>query len=138
MELHLQRRYYGSGTNGLLTHGGEPLCYTIELPWRNNVRMASCIPEGRYPLAIRYSKRHHWHLQVKRVPDRTLILIHKANDALLELKGCIAPVTSLEGPGRGAQSAKAFELLMGLVFKHRTLGKPVWLLVDKLPDHCSL
>ena len=83
MELRLQRRYYETGTNGILKLGAATLCYTIELPWRNNIRMESCIPEGRYPLAFRFSKRHQWHLHVKEVPGRSLILIHKANVALL-------------------------------------------------------
>ncbi|KIC92286.1 DUF5675 family protein [Flavihumibacter sp. ZG627] len=138
MELHLQRRYYESGTNGILSHNGKALCYTIELPWRNNIRMESCIPEGKFKLVFRYSKRHKLHLMLQSVPGRTLILIHKANDAAKELKGCIAPVSTLEAPGKGTASAKAFKKLMGLVFKLSTLEKPIWLLVDKLPDYYSL
>ena len=38
------------------------------------------------------------------------------NDARKELKGCIAPVSILESPGKGFKSRIAFENLMGLVF----------------------
>ena len=100
--------------------------------------MRSCIPEGRYKLAFRYSIRHKLHLIVESVPDRTLILIHKANDASTELKGCIAPVSELRAPGKGIASGRAFNKLMSLVFKLSSFGKPVWLQVNKLPDNYSL
>ena len=138
MELHLQRSYHAMGTNGILSFNSQPLCYTIELPWRNNLRMQSCIPEGRYQLVFRYSVRHKVHLQLKSVPDRTLILIHKANNASKELKGCIAPVSQLTGPGMGSASATAFNKLMSLVFKWSAYEKPIWLLISRLPGHYSL
>lgn len=138
MDLHLQRRYHPLGTNGILSHDGKPLCYTIELPWRNNIRLHSCIPEGRYKLVFRYSERHKVHLMLQSVPGRTLILIHKANDASRQLKGCIAPVSELTAPGKGNASGRAFNRMMSLVFKLSTYEKPVWLLVDKLPDNYSL
>ena len=81
MELQLQRVYFPTGTNGILRVDDEILCYTIELPWRYNIRMRSCIPEGRYELVLRYSDRHKTHLLLRGVPSRTLILIHPANDA---------------------------------------------------------
>jgi hypothetical protein len=138
MVLHLQRRYFESGTNGILSFEGKPLCYTIELPWRDNVRMKSCIPEGEYKLVFRYSERHKVHLMLQSVPGRTLILIHKANDASRELKGCIAPVTELTAPGRGNDSGRAFVKLMSLVFKLSSYEKPIWLRVDRLPDDYPL
>lgn len=138
MELHLRRRYHETGTNGILSYESRPLCYTIELPWRNNARMRSCIPEGRYQLVFRYSERHKVHLMLQAVPDRTLILIHQANDASRELKGCIAPVTELTAPGRGIASRNAFIKLMSLVFKLSSYGKQIWLRVDRLPDDYSL
>jgi hypothetical protein len=112
MELRLTRLYFPEGTNGMLTIGDEVLCYTIELPDRGNQRSISCVPEGLYLLRKRFSSRFQHHLELVDVPDRQLILIHPANDALQELRGCIAPVTTLTGPGRGTQSRKAFERLM--------------------------
>jgi hypothetical protein len=116
MLLQLLRTYHTEGTNGLLLCDGLPFCYTIELPWRDNAAGISCIPEGNYLLAKRFSLRFQWHLQVLAVPDRNLILLHPANEALAELKGCIAPVTSLTGPGRGTSSRLAVQALQTLVF----------------------
>jgi len=116
MELHLHRTYYPTGTNGLLLLNGEKVCSTIELPWKNNAPQVSCIPEGRYALQKRYSRKFCWHLQVMDVPDRELILIHPANNALIELQGCIAPVAILTAPGTGLQSKTALFKLTGLAF----------------------
>ncbi len=115
MHLTIHRTYHAEGTNGLLTMGAnsEPLCYTIELPWRNNELNRSCIPEGTYVLKRRYSLKFRWHLEVKDVPGRSYILIHPANHAARELKGCIAPVLLLTGPGTGEQSQPAFDMLIG-------------------------
>ena len=45
MKLRLCRNYFPNGTNGLLyDEMGELLCFTIELPWKNNERRESCIP----------------------------------------------------------------------------------------------
>lgn len=114
MHLTIHRTYHDEGTNGLLTIGShsEPLCYTIELPWRNNELNRSCIPEGTYVLKKRYSQKFRWHMQVADVPGRSYILIHPANHATRELKGCIAPVLLLTGPGTGEQSQRAFQRLM--------------------------
>ncbi len=76
----------------------------------------SCVPEGRYVLVKRYSDHFQWHFELLDVPDRDLILIHPANDAMLELKGCIAPVTSLVGVGKGVQSRMAFQRLKELTY----------------------
>lgn len=115
MHLTIHRIYHEEGTNGLLTMGpnSEPVCYTIELPWRNNEVNRSCIPEGTYVLKRRYSTKFRWHLEIKDVPGRSYILIHPANHAARELKGCIAPVLLLTGPGTGEDSKLAFDMLIG-------------------------
>lgn len=114
MDLFLQRSYYAEGTNGVLTVNADPvpLCFTIELPWRDNRKYESCIPAGTYVLKLRYSLKFKWHLHVQKVPGRTLILFHPANHAILQLQGCIAPVSTLTGPGRGERSREAFQQLM--------------------------
>ena len=117
MELELIRRYFPNGSNGSLFCGDTFICHTIELPWKDNERSTSCIPEGRYQLVSRYSPRFKWHLLVKNVPGRSVILIHPANDAMKELKGCIAPVCELTGEGRGNASQRAMQHLMELVNK---------------------
>jgi hypothetical protein len=58
-----------------------------------------------------------------------LILFHPANNALRELKGCIAPVTKLSGPGLGLMSRKAFAKLKDLVYKALDNEESVALLV---------
>jgi hypothetical protein len=93
------------------------VCYTIELPWEDNLPQHSCIPEGRYELKKRYSTRFGQHLLVDHVPGRELILVHPANDALKELRGCIAPVSILTGPGKGILSRNAFQKVVSLVYK---------------------
>ena len=117
MELVLLREYFPDGTNGDLYHLEELICHTIELPWKNNEHEISCIPEGRYSLKTRYVTKFGWHLLVENVPDRTWILIHPANYALTQLKGCIAPEESDTGHGRGINSKAALSKLLGLVFE---------------------
>lgn len=114
MELELFRTYDPEGTNGELK---LVVCNTIELPWLQNQRNVSCIPEGRYELRKRFIKKFGLHLLVVDVPDRSWILIHPANDAKTQLKGCIAPVTQLTGPGKGRDSRLANEKLKALVLE---------------------
>ena len=131
MELELIRTCFPTGTNGELYHAGRLVCYTIELPWKDNDTGVSCIPLGRYELIKRYSLKFHHHLQLLDVPGRQCILIHPANNALMELKGCIAPVSILSGPGRGLLSKDAFNQLNQLAFTALSVGDPVFLTIKK-------
>ncbi len=115
MELELIRTYYHEGTNGMILYQDRLVSYTIELPWKNNQARVSCIPEGRYELVKRWSLKFNRHLQVVNVSQRNLILIHPANDAMRELKGCIAPVCCITSAGKGIRSRSALKTLMGLV-----------------------
>lgn len=112
MHLRLIRIYGNAGTNGYLVANGQLICKTIELPWRSNLPSVSCIPEGKYTLRERYSPRFGRHLEVCNVPGRSYILFHPANDARRELRGCIAPVTTLTGPGTGTESRRAMRTLL--------------------------
>jgi hypothetical protein len=116
MELELIRTYYPTGTNGKIQYLGSLMMYSIELPWKENLAQVSCIPEGRYELVKRWSLKFGRHLQIMDVPGRELILIHPANEALRELKGCIAPVFFITGAGKGIRSRMALETLTSLVF----------------------
>jgi len=129
MEIHLTRTYFPEGTNGKLECEGKLICNTIELPWKMNETKVSCIPEGKYFIKKRYSKKFQWHLEVLDVKNRTLILFHPANNALRELNGCIAPVTKLSGPGLGLMSRKAFAKLKSLVYKALEKEESVELIV---------
>mgnify|MGYP006958833574 FL=1 len=109
---------------------GRFICNTIELPWKNNKKRVSCIPEGKYLLRKRYAPKFGWHLEVVGVRNRTFILFHPANNALRELNGCIAPVTNHSGPGRGLLSQQAFGTLKKLVYAYLDVKKTVVLIVQ--------
>lgn len=129
MVLLLSRTYFPEGTNGKLDSEGRFICFTIELPWLDNTKQVSCIPEGEYVLRKRYTKKFRWHIEVVDVENRSFILFHPANNALSELNGCIAPVTKLAGPGLGLESRQAFIKLKSLVYKSLEREETVLLIV---------
>jgi hypothetical protein len=114
MELELIRSYFPNGTNGDLFCDGKHICFTIELPWLDNRPSVSCIPEGRYELEKYFSEHLGNHLHVKAVASRSMIMIHAANDALEELRGCIAPVSILTAEGKGLRSRVALKKVLDL------------------------
>lgn len=130
MELVLVRKYDTSGTNGSIFIGNELICHSIELPWKTNQKRISCVPEGRYELVKRYSAKFKWHLMLMNVPERAYILIHPANDAQKELKGCIAPVTILTGEGKGYASVSAMNKLCAIVFPLLEQKEKVYLIIQ--------
>lgn len=83
-------------TYGVLSYLGIPICFTLELPWKDNKQNVSCIPEGEYSCR----GEEHEHLgkcfRLEGVTGRVGILIHAANH-VRELNGCIAPGLSM-GP----------------------------------------
>ena len=64
-------------------------CFTLELPWKNNLKQKSCIPPGYYKVRPRVSAKYGRHLHILDVPHRDFILIHEAN-FVHQLLGCIA------------------------------------------------
>ena len=129
MQLELVRTYYPEGTNGEIFLNGRLMMRSIELPWKNNQAGVSCIPEGKYELAKRWSPKFGRHLLVMNVSQRSYILIHPANDALQELKGCIAPVWQIAGAGKGVRSRTAMETLTRLVYGAFDLAEQVFLII---------
>ena len=129
MELHLHRTYFKEGTNGALFYNDRFLGFTIELPWLNNARSISCIPEGVYQLKARYSEKFKHHLQLQNVKGRSLILLHPANDALKELEGCIAPVLQLSGLGKGISSRITLQKIVSLCYQAFDRKEQVTLLI---------
>lgn len=127
--LYLQRTYGDGGTNGTITYQGIRICHTIELPWRNNLQRISCIPTGRYRLIKRRYHKHGEQIGIANVLHREAILIHAANNALRDLQGCIAPVTSLTGQGKGTESRKALAALKALVYSLWDQGGEVFLVI---------
>jgi hypothetical protein len=75
-------------TLGELIYKGVVVAKTLELPWRNNTRRVSCIPEGTYLVIIRSNHKYGLHFHVTQVPSRSYILIHHAN-YYSDLLGCI-------------------------------------------------
>lgn len=130
MEFNLTRVYKSGGTNGTLTLNGHFVCFTIELPWKENAKNISCISEGTYELQPRFSDKHKAHLQVMDVYNRSQILIHAANDALVELQGCIAPVMQLTGIGTGIQSQRALQKLLSLCHQARDRKEQILLNIN--------
>lgn len=129
MVLFLTRTYFPDGTNGTLHCAGQLIAFTIELAWKQNAQRISCIPEGRYFIKKRHSRKFHWHLELIDVSNRGFILFHPANCALTELQGCIAPVTKLSGPGMGLLSRIAFSKLKALVYSAFERGEAVELCI---------
>ncbi|RZS93417.1 hypothetical protein EV197_1995 [Aquimarina brevivitae] len=75
-------------TLGYLIADDEVLCYSLELPWKDNQNNISCIPEGTYDGILRYDKTDGWRIQLKDVPNRTGVQIHMGNYTS-QIKGCI-------------------------------------------------
>ena len=128
MKLEIIRSCFPGGTNGTININDQFFCHCIELPWLDNMPLLSCIPEGSYRIVCRYSLRHKAHLLLKNVPGRALILIHPANDARAELRGCIAPVSAITGQGKGSGSRAAFNRLLKRVTEAMEAG-PVFITI---------
>ena len=132
MELELIRTYFPNGTNGEFLFNGKRVCSSIELPWHDNKHQASCIPEGRYELTKRYSRRFGNHLLVNNVVNRDYILIHAYNDALKESKGCIAPVTICTAEGKGNNSRIALKKLLSMAELEFEKGNKVFITIKSV------
>jgi len=133
MEIDLIRDYHPQGTNGEIHHEGQRVCFSIELPWLNNARKISCIPEGRYALHHRFTEKRKHHLEVVGVPGRSCILIHPANSALKDLLGCIAPVMELTGAGTGLLSRIANEKLKARILPALDRHEEVFINIKSKP-----
>lgn len=131
MELELLRNYRPKGVNGELRFGGEVICLTIELPWKDNRPRVSCIPEGKYPLRKRYSPRFGSHFELVGIPGRKYILFHAGNDAGKELRGCIAPVLRHCGEGKGSHSRAALDRMKERLYPLLENGHKLCLTIKK-------
>lgn len=135
MEWILIREYFPNGSNGSLWCGGQLICHTIELPWCNNARNVSCIPEGKYELIKFHSIKFGSVIQVLNVQDRDAILIHPANDASKELRGCIAPVMVHTGVGRGLSSNTALQQMLRMANLSLERQGKLFLFINSKHDH---
>ena len=102
-------------TLGKLFLNGEMFCDTLELPWLDNQRSISCIPEGEYKVRLRTAKesatRDYLHLLVQDVEGRSYILVHIGNYPR-DTKGCI-----LVAQSRQQDSVYNSRLAMELLIK---------------------
>lgn len=90
MKLVIQREEAWACTPGTLQIEGEHVADTLELPWKGNARVVSCIPAGKYGLTWAHSpKFSRGTLRLSGVDGRSGILIHPGN-TVEDLRGCIA------------------------------------------------
>jgi hypothetical protein len=103
------------GTPGvLLREDASLVAHSLELPWRENRRMRSCIPPGSY--RARYvvtAKRPAGVYLLEGVPNRSSILIHSGNVAGDVEKGLESDVLGciLLGQTRGTRRGQRAVLL---------------------------
>lgn len=91
MIYKLERVYLETETLGsLYGPDGTLLAKTMELPWKENQRSISCIPEGNYDMIKQPPKegRPYSYFRLPNVPGRTGILMHRIT-YVKDLKGCI-------------------------------------------------
>tara|TARA_A100000172_G_scaffold76366_1_gene59822 strand:+ start:425 stop:835 length:411 start_codon:yes stop_codon:yes gene_type:complete len=90
--LIIRDTFTKKSTIGELFLNGERMSDTLELPWKDNQKRVSCIPEGEYKVRLRTAKesgsRDYLHLLVQDVPNRDYILFHRGNSAK-DTRGCI-------------------------------------------------
>jgi hypothetical protein len=113
--LIIRDEFTDKSTIGNLYLNGEWLCDTLELPYLDNQRSISCIPEGEYKVRLRTAKesatRDYLHLLVQDVEGRSYILVHIGNFPR-DTRGCI-----LVGIGRKQDLVKNSRLAMDLLMK---------------------
>ena len=90
MILILERVYLPDRTLGSILWDGNFICKTLELPWKENKRAISCIPEGTYQVIKQPPKetRPYKYFRLPSVPGRSGILIHRGAEPK-HSKGCI-------------------------------------------------
>ena len=113
--LLIRDTFTDQSTIGELFLNGERMCDTLELPYRDNQRSISCIPNGEYKVRLRYPResatRDYLHLLVQDVKDRSYILFHRGNSAK-DTRGCI-----LVGQGTQHNIVHNSTLAMDLLLK---------------------
>lgn len=90
MKIEVVRVYLETETVGSWLVDGVCLAKTLELPWKENQRSISCIPEGVYEVRkeLTSPKHEYPHFRIYDVPGRSGILVHKIT-YVKDLRGCI-------------------------------------------------
>ena len=107
-------------TLGVLLINTIPNFVTLELPWKDNERNVSCIPEGGYMCEKIVSPKFGETLHVQNVPDRSEIIFHSGNSKE-DTRGCILVGTSFTGLPKIVDSRVAMRKLMARVRKYDTI-----------------
>ena len=112
-------------TLGAMFDGDERVCETLELPWRDNYRGISCIPEGVYECKIGYSPSRKYDVYwLQDVPGRSDVQIHIGNFPK-DIRGCI-----LVGRDRGTDQV-AHSKIAFAAFMERMKGEDFTLEITK-------
>jgi hypothetical protein len=112
-------------TLGAMFDVEERICETLELPWRDNQRGISCIPEGSYECKLGFSPSRKYDVYwLQNVIGRQDVQIHIGNFTK-DIRGCILLGTTRNKNSIGA-SRVAFDKFMA-----RMDGKPFTLTVEK-------
>ena len=77
-----------NGTFGRIIRDNEAVCYTCELPWKDNQNKISCIPKGTYRVTKFLSPSKGNVFLLHDVPNRDMIEIHSGN-TIHDILGCI-------------------------------------------------
>lgn len=91
-----------------------PFAVALEPPWKDNRTNISCIPAGDYLCEIVQSPKYGRVYEIKNVPDRTHVLIHRLN-LVKETQACVGVGEEfgiLNGEPAILDSGKAFKELM--------------------------
>ena len=99
--ITLKREYKPNVTLGVMTFPDGTTLQTVELPWKENKTMISCIPEGTYVVKKRASAvvkrtskgKYELGWEVTNVPNRTYIMVHIGN-TVKDFNGCIGVGTA--------------------------------------------
>ena len=98
-------------TLGFLLDGDERIAETLELPWRDNKRGVSCIPEGTYECKLSMSPSRGYPVYwLQNVPGRQDVQIHIGNFPK-DIRGCIL-VGEERGVDQVVRSKRAFNAFM--------------------------
>ncbi len=107
--LYLKRFYSNNFTLGILTiDNTDNLFFTLELPYKDNLKNISCIPEGKYEIINYNSNKFKNCFKINDVINRSDILIHSGN-TINDIKGCILIGKSINNEGYLSESKKALK-----------------------------
>jgi hypothetical protein len=122
--IELKRFWYGECcTGGLLLAKDFPQpLFTLELPWKDNKRNVSCIPEGNFRAfrrkTVKNGKYSSETYEVA-VPDRTSVLFHVGN-TVEDSRGCILLGFVFDGCRRTIlSSGPAVEMFMQILIDQK-------------------